>query len=213
MSFQSYILNAVRDDRAYAEMLSAAQERLKGRSAADVAPRTGMAWNREADPLSCASLGREVTVNAADWSIRGTLGNWHSLTVLHYLDMADGSLLWDELITFGQQKDGLARGGDFDRRAEQTLSRALGRLESAEAAERCRRLGGVMRKSNADLCVRFDYLPRYPITLKLWFADEDLEGSARLFLDRSCDRYLSVEDSVTVGTILMEELVRPQIRR
>ena len=52
-------------------------------------------------------------------------------------------------------------------------------------------------------------MPRYPVTLKLWLADEDLDGSARLFLDESCDHYLSVEDSVTVGTILTEELLKP----
>ena len=208
MSFGSYILNAVRDDRAYGEMLKAAQARLQGRNAADVAQRSGFAWNTETNTLSCASLGRVVTVEAADWSIHGALGNWHALTVLHYLDMADASPLWGELITFAQQRDGLARGGDFDRRAEIRLSATLGRLTPAEVETRCRTLGGTRLRSNADLCVRFDYLPRYPVTLKLWFADEELEGSGRLFLDRSCDRYLTIEDAVTVGTILLEELTK-----
>ena len=92
MSFGSYILNAVRDDRAYGEMLKAAQARLQGRNAADVAQRSGFAWNTETNTLSCASLGRVVTVEAADWSIHGALGNWHALTVLHYLDMVDAKM-------------------------------------------------------------------------------------------------------------------------
>ena len=208
MSFGSFVLNAVREDRAYGEMLSAAQERLKGRDVPEVIKNSGFAWDTGTAALCCLSLGRKITVSAEDWSVKGTMGNWHTLTVLHYLDMADGSPLWGELVSFGQQKDGLARGGDFDRRAETTLSRCLGRIAPAEAEERCRRLGGVILRSNADLCVRFDYLPYYPVTLKLWFADEDLDGSARLFLDRSCDRYLTIEDAVTVGTILMEELTK-----
>lgn len=208
MSFMSYVLNAVKDDRAYAEMLAAAQERLRGRSAADAAERSGFAWDPRSGCLSCRSLGRDVTVNGSDWSVRGAMGNWHSLTILHCLDMADGSPVLDELISFGQQADALSRGGDFDRRSESTLSRALGRLDPAETQARCLRLGAVLLPSNADICARFFYLPRYPITLKLWFADEDLEGSARLFLDRSCGHYLSIEDSVVVGTILMEELQR-----
>lgn len=208
MSFGSYIRNAIRDDRAYREMLAAAQERLRGRSASERAECAGMAWNPATQCMSCLSLGQTVTVNGADWSIRGALGSWHSLTVLHYIDMADASPLRGELISFGQQRDGLARGGDFDRRCELELSRSLGRADPARVEERCSLLGGKVLPSNADLCVRFDYLPRYPVTLKLWFADEELDGSARLFLDRSCDRYLGIEDSVTVGTILMEELMK-----
>ena len=206
MSFMSYILNAVRDDRAYGEMLRAAVDRLAGRDPLDVALKSGIPYDSGSGELSWDSFGQRVTVSGTDWTVRGALGNWHSLTILHYLEMADGAMLTGDMISFGQQRDGLARGGDFDRRCENILGRALGNLAIREAEERCRRMGGKIIASNADVGCVFTPMPRYPLTLKLWLADEDLDGSARLFLDSSCDHYLTIEDSVTVGTILMEEL-------
>ncbi len=61
--------------------------------------------------------------------------------------------------------------------------------------------------SNADFTVQFDFLPYYPLLLKLWFADEEFPASGKLLLDESADHYLMVEDAVTVGQILMEKLV------
>ena len=70
----------------------------------------------------------------------------------------------------------------------------------------CRALGGVLTPSNADVCAVFSLFPNYPITLKLWFADEEIPGSGRLFLDRSASHYLTVEDAVSAGSDLMEVL-------
>ena len=209
MSFMSFILNAVKDDRAYEEMLSVARQRLAGRDPMEIAARSAMPFDTLKGYFYWPSLGDTIRVGVSDWTVTGCRGNWHVLTVLHYMDMADGTALTGNMINFGQQKDGMARGGDFDRRCETALGNALGKLDRAEVERRCLRLGGRLQSSNADICAAFEYLPRYPVTLKLWFADEDLDGSARLFLDESCDRYLSVEDSVTVGTILMEELMKP----
>ncbi|MFQ9395487.1 MAG: DUF3786 domain-containing protein [Lachnospiraceae bacterium] len=45
------------------------------------------------------------------------------MTLLHYLDMADGTRRLTKLITFGNLKDGLIRGSKFDRTAEQKLEK------------------------------------------------------------------------------------------
>ena len=67
-------------------------------------------------------------------------------------------------------------------------------------------MGGVLTPSNADVCAVFSLFPNCPITLKLWFADEEIPSSGRLFLDRSASHYLTVEDTVTAGSVLMEVL-------
>ena len=71
---------------------------------------------------------------------------------------------------------------------------------------RSRALGAEIVRSNADLCARFLFAPRYPIWLKLWFADEELPASGRLLLDTSAPQYLTIEDAVTAGTILLDAL-------
>lgn len=57
------------------------------------------------------------------------------------------------------------------------------------------------------------FLPNYPVTLKLWFADEDFPASGRMLLDAGADHYLTIEDAVTVGEIILERLLKPVQRR
>ena len=47
------------------------------------------------------------------------------------------------------------------------------------------------------------FLPRWPVMLNLWFADDEFDGSARLLVDKSADHYLSIEDAVTVADIVI----------
>lgn len=74
----------------------------------------------------------------------------------------------------------------------------------------CTALGAEIEDSNADLFAQLPFLPRYPVTLKLWLAEEEdeIDGSGRLFLNNSADHYLSIEDAVTVGTLILERLRR-----
>ena len=66
------------------------------------------------------------------------------------------------------------RGGGLDRNAELIVRRDLGILPPEELERRCRLLGAELLPSNADFCARFDFAPRYPVWLKVWFADEGL---------------------------------------
>ena len=136
------------------------------------------------------------------------MDDWHHLLILHYLDLADGTPLSHQLMAFGDLPSGMVRGGGFDRQSEQDLGLRLGHAPQAQVERACRALGGVLTPSNADVCAVFSLFPNYPITLKLWFADEEIPGSGRLFLDRSASHYLTVEDAVTAGSVLMETLVQ-----
>lgn len=42
----------------------------------------------------------------------------------------------------------------------------------------------------------------------LWFVDEEMEASGRMLLNASEDHYLTVENAVTAGSLILEELVR-----
>ena len=46
----------------------------------------------------------------------------------------------------------------------------------------------------------------YPVLLQVWFADEEFAPSGRLLLDSSASHYLTVEDAVVVGELLLELL-------
>ncbi len=197
-------------NRAFSEMLAAAKDRLMGRRPAEIAEKAHIAFDAERQVFQLFSLGEEITISYPSYDIEQELEEWHYLVILHYLDMADGALLGQRMIPFGELKGGLARGSGFDRACEQTMVRCFAKkpLENLQAA--CTALGAAIGDSNADLCAVFPFLPQYPVILKLWLAEEEDEigGSGRLFLNSSAGHYLSVEDAVTAGTLILDKLQR-----
>lgn len=193
-------------NRAFQEMRKPALDRLAGRVPEELSARTGIPFDRQRQVFSLSILGRDMEIDYPGYEIRPTVDDWHHLLILHYLDLADGTPLSHQLMAFGDLPSGMVRGGGFDRQSEQDLGLRLGHAPQAQVERACRALGGILTPSNADICAVFSLFPNYPITLKLWFADEEIPGSGRLFLDRSASHYLTVEDAVTAGSVLMEAL-------
>lgn len=185
-------------------MLCAAKARLEGRCPRDIARNAGVQFDGEA--FCFVSLGREVRVSYPDFDVQPELPHWHMLTLLHYLDLADGTLLSGRQMPFSAYRSGMVRGGGFDRDAEAVIRDKLGVMAEDQLKQRCLALGAQIIPSNADLCVRMDFAPGYPLWLKLWFADDEFPASGRMFVDESADHYLSIEDAVTAGSLVLEYL-------
>ena len=195
-----------RKNRAFQEMLAAAKGWLSGRSPETLAERAGAKWDPGEKLLSLQSLNQRLEVSTEDWSIRPQPEEWHHLILLHYLSIADGTQLSDEMISFGNLKDGLIRGTKFDHTADMALARFLKGREPEQIKEVCRFLGAGFRDSNADLCAVFPFLPRYPVAVKIWFADEEFPASGKMLVSASADHYLTIEDAVTVGEVMLGKL-------
>ena len=201
---------AVKENRAFSEMLAVARSRLAGRSPLEIAEKAHVTFDQEQKAFLFSSLGENIIVNYPAYTIEPQLEEWRHLVILHYLEMADGTPLDQRFITFGELRDGMVRGGGFDRTCEQAMARYWGKkpLENLQAV--CTALGAELEDSNADLCAVLPFLPQYPVTWKLWLAEEEdeIDGSGRLFLNSSAGHYLSIEDAVTVGTIILDRLQR-----
>ena len=195
-----------RKNRAFQEMLTAAKGWLSGRNPEELAKLAGAMWEPEAKLLKLQSLNQRLEVGTEDWSVRPQPEEWQHLILLHYLSIADGTPLSDEMITFGNLKDGLIRGTKFDRTADTALAGFLKGREPEQLKEVCRSLGAVFRDSNADLCAVFPFLPRYPVIVKMWFADEEFPASGKMLVSGSADHYLTIEDAVTVGEVMLGRL-------
>ena len=191
--------------RSIHQMARAAADRLQNRSPASLAAKAG-ALLLEDGGLLLPVLGQEVRVSLPACRTDPLLEDWLYLLLLHYLDMADGTPLSGRWISFGEMKDGVIRGGKFDRTAEGTLSRLLSPLTPALVEAACRQVGGRPQPGKADLSVVFPLLPRFPVLLNLWFADEEFPLSARMLVDSTAHRYLTVEDGVVAGELLLRRL-------
>ena len=196
------------ENRQFARMMQTAQERLLRHVPEEISEKAGVRY--ENGVFWVRTLGRRVEIQWPAGKITPPVSTWHTLTLLHYLDLADGTPLSGRTITFSQYKDGLVRGGGLDRNTELIVRRDLGVLPREELARRCETLGAELLPSNADFCARFDFAPRYPVWLKVWFADEEFPTSGRILVDESAPNYLTIEDAVTVGSLILDCLTGAQ---
>ena len=198
---------SVKDNRMFAQMLLAARARLAGRKPQEICKNTNITYNENNGFILLESLGRDVKIQYPDFTFTPELDGWHQLVILHYMDLADGAALENRLISFSQLKGGMVRGGGLDRKCEADIGSLLKQIPEDTLIARCLSLGGQRIQANADFTVFFPFLPNFPVTLKVWFADEEFDASARMLLDASADHYLTIEDAVTVGEILLEKLL------
>ena len=164
---------------------------LKDADPVQIASNAGICYDAEASGFRFPFLGEEVTVRYPSFQIEPQQNGWCSLLILHYLHLADGYPLTGKEISFCQMKDGMVRGGGIDRKIESAISRMDG-LDEEMLTRVCSRLGGQRIKTNADIAFLIPFLPRFPVTLKVWFADEEFPASGRLLLDASADHYFAM---------------------
>ncbi|NCB91369.1 MAG: DUF3786 domain-containing protein [Clostridia bacterium] len=197
-----------RTNRAFIEMLKPAIERLEKHKPEDIAWKANVKYDQEHAELLTKSLGQELHISCTTWQISPQVDEWQHLSILHYLDLADNTPVTGEICTMGETKDGLVRGGGFDRTCEFKIQQEIGNYDPAKLQKVCEDMGADIVQSNADLCAVFYFMPNYPVTLKIWFADDELPGSGRMFLDRSADHYLTIEDAVTVGDFILRGIIQ-----
>ena len=194
-------------NQMFSQMNRAAMARLAGRDPEEIAGKAGIRYDAETQLFHIPTMGMNVTVSWPDCHFTPELPGWHSLVILHYLDLADGTPLTGKEIPFGKMRSGMVRGGGIDRKCEVAIQK-LKYLSEDSLTRICESLGGERIASNADAAWRLPFLPRFPVTVKIWLPDEEFPASGRLFPDASADHYLTIEDAVTVAEILLEKMTQ-----
>ena len=195
---------------AFDRMMKTAREWLAGRPPEVIAAAGGIEYDCERGVFTLASLGKEVEIEYPGYVFSPDIEPWHQLSILHYLNLADATPPDGEWISLSQMNSGMIRGGGFDKMFESLVRTKLGNLSADIVGPVCERLGMQVVSGNADLCIRYDFAPLFPITMKLWFADpeDDLPGSGRLFVDRTADHFLTIEDTVTLCEYLIVDRLK-----
>ena len=107
-------------------------------------------------------------------------------------------------IKFGELKDGLIRGARFDKTVEVELERFLKNKDEKQVIEVFKSLDAKFIDSKADLSAVFYIYPYYPVTISIWFEDEEFPPTGKMFLDKTADHYLTIEDAVGVGELMIK---------
>ena len=198
-------------NQTFDEMNKVALQWLAERNPGEIADLAGVDYDSERQCFVFSSMGTDLTLTWPDWRMTPQVGNWHYLLILHYLHLADGTPVAGREMALGQMVSGMVRGGGIDRKFEQAIQAVKG-LDEAMLDEICGAMGAEKIQTNADVSYRIPFLPRFPVTLKMWLPDEDFPASGRLLVDESADHYFTIEDAVTLGEILIEKIAVPRER-
>lgn len=193
-------------DRTYQNMLTAAKYRLAERKPQEIAVNANITYDENEQKFFVDSLGTTHVIKYPDYESIDRMESWYHLLVLHYMDLADGTKMTGKQISFGELKDGLIRGTKFDLTVEYELQKILKGNSEERIKGVLEQLGGVFKSSKADLCAEIPFFPMYPVTMNIWFADDEYPASGKMLLDESADHYLTIEDAVTVGDVILKRI-------
>lgn len=163
------------------------------------------------------SFGQTIHVHYPDGKVTFAnsdllpLMGWR-LVLLNYLGRADGTPLAKRLISYRELESGTVYYPAFQRESILPLGRWIKDKNQAILEQAIAHLGGTPG-SNADLATVLPALPRVPVTVKMWFPDEELPGSANVLFDATANHYLHTEDLAVLGGYAVAFLIKEyQIR-
>ena len=115
--------------------------------------------------------------------------------------------LTGDWVAYRDFKDGAFFHASFSQIVETKIANDFsGRLNDLETVSA--ELGGQSLSAGlgGDLCYRFPALPRMPLGLVFYDADEDFPSSARVLFDASAPLFLDMECLAVLGLILADQL-------
>lgn len=196
--------HALESNRQYTLMLDAVRQRLKGSDPVHLSVLTGFHWSGTS--FETETLGKPIHISWPDCRIMPAVDLWHDLTILQYLANTQGTALTGKFISMSEFcSGGMARGTSFDRENDRTIS-CIGQFPASSIREAASRLGGIELPGKSDLAFHFSFLPRIPVILNLWLADEEFPASGKVLFDSSAEQDLQVEAAGTVSGVLLSLL-------
>ncbi len=194
--------------RQMALMLAPAQEKLIGRDLAALCKNAEVTVDSEANELLLPSMGELVRVRLPDFVIAQKLDMWRHLTLLQYLDTADGTPLTGRQIALSEMRGGLSRGHGFDKDIALMFSRDLRDASAEDFARACVSLGGRIIPGKADVSAVIPYAPRFPVTVNFWCGDEEFPASGKALVDAAAEHYLTLEAAGGACSSVVQAIIR-----
>ncbi len=133
---------------------------------------------------------------------------WRHLTLLQYLDTADGTPLAGTEIALSQMRGGLSRGWGFDKDLSLMFSREFHDASAEDVARACRALGGRIVPGKADVNAVIHYAPRFPVTVHFWCGDEEFPASGKVLVNAAAEHYLTLEAAGGACSSVVQAIIR-----
>lgn len=182
------------------------------KSPAEMAANCGAEFDPAASVITLASMGQTLEVKYPAGEIffsnseHSPVWPWR-LVVLNHLCRSNGAGLTGSLITYRELENGHVYFPAFQRESILPLSRRFAGEPAEKIAQACLELGAELEEK-ADVCSRFFFLPKFPVTVKIWLKDDEMEGSANILFDATANCFLHTEDIAAVGDLVSHFLIK-----
>lgn len=128
------------------------------------------------------------------------------LLLLHYLIQAKGSPVTGTKITYKEIPDGVTYFPTFYKRSIKPLLDNFGQ-EPYRLLGAASKLGGI-KSDYGDISVTINAFKRVPLTLVLWYGDDELVPEGSILFDSNICDYLPVEDITVLCETITWRLVK-----
>lgn len=198
--------NSTFRDSAFLMMFEAAKKNLERRDPGEIAELSGCLYLKDENVLEIETLGQKISISCADYTSEPPVEHWHYLVLLHYLASAKGIRPTGKLLSFRDMKDGLIRGTKFEAASDRELARILKGKSEEKICGCMEKLGSTQIPGNGDISFEIGFLPYFPVYLNVYLGDEEFGTQGKLFVDKCADFYLSIEDAVSLGEVVMNRI-------
>ncbi|ATW26658.1 DUF3786 domain-containing protein [Candidatus Formimonas warabiya] len=176
-----------------------------------MADHSGTEFDAEKSEFTLESLGQKLHIKFPEGTIRFSGSNlaplwpWR-LIMLNHLARADNAPLSREVIPFRETESGNIFHPAFLKRSIHPLINHFSDKPVEKIKSACLQLGAQLQEG-ADVCAIFPFLPRFPVILKIWLKDEEMNGSANILFNASANHYLHTEDIAVAGSTVVNFLI------
>ncbi len=120
--------------------------------------------------------------------------SWSKIIIYDYVRMKGSIPLTGNWVSMGHFPDAASHSKAFQKNAEDKISEKFN-SDLTGLISRCNELEGVETKGKlkADYVCSFDLLPRIPMYMCFWEADDEYSASCKLYVDRNADAYIDIE--------------------
>jgi hypothetical protein len=120
--------------------------------------------------------------------------SWSKIIIYDYVRRKGSIPLTGNWVSMGHFPDAASHSKAFQKNAEDKISEKFN-SDLSGLVSRCSELEGIETsgKLKADYVCGFNLLPRVPMYLCFWEADDEYSASCKLYVDRNADAYIDIE--------------------
>ncbi len=120
--------------------------------------------------------------------------SWSKIIIYDYVRRKGGIPLTGDWVSLWHFPDSASHSKAFQQNAEGKIAEKFNSNLSG-LVSRCNELEGIETsgKLKADYACGFNLLPRVPMYLSFWVADDEYSASCKLYVDRSAEAYIDIE--------------------